>query len=272
MVATVVSVCCRLCASERSEPAFEHPSPLLRCLDCGLVYRDGETAATYDESYYDSGGYRTYFSRASQWRREARQRLSWLLAAVSPRRLLEAGCAGGFFLAEARRAGIEASGVELSPAAAEYARAELGAPVAIGAFEDLYLSDRFDAVCAFHVLEHAVDPRRFLARAHDLLAPEGWLALEVPNIESARAIEDGEDWFALEPEYHLSHFSPATLTRLVREEGFAPVRCDTVFAHHYSPPRQLLGPFGRASLRAAGSLRSVHPSLGDHVRLLARRR
>jgi SAM-dependent methyltransferase len=269
VVATAVVTGCRICASTRAVSAFGR---LLRCLDCGLVYREGAATADYDARYYESGGYRAYFSRSTQWRREARRRLRWLLAAARPRSLLEAGCAGGYFVAAARRARIVARGVELSPVAAEHARSALGVPVAIGAFEDLHLSERFDAVCAFHVLEHVADPHRFLARAHGLLAPGGWLALEVPNVESARALGEGERWFALEPEYHLSHFGPRTLVRLVLEEGFAPERCDTVFAHHYAPPRLLLGPFGRASVRAAGSLRSVDPSRGDFLRLLARRR
>lgn len=239
-----------------------------------MVAPAGNAVSTYDEAYFASGGYRSYFERAPQWRYEACRRLAWLLPHARPRRLLEVGCAGGFFVAHARELGIDAEGVELSAAAAEYAKRRLGIPVTLGAFEETELIDGFDAVCAFHVLEHAPNAHRFLEKAYAVLVPGGWLALEVPNVESARARREGELWFGHQPDYHVYNFSPRALAEVVAEAGFALVHCDTIFPRHYFRPSRTVSPPGLANLfqdwRAARTLRTVHASLGDHIRLLAR--
>jgi SAM-dependent methyltransferase len=265
-----------LCGCEREQPAFSQPSSFRRCSSCGLVYWASAVPAPLldDDALFATGYYANYFGRARQWRLEARKRLRWLLAGQSPRRLLEVGCAGGYFLEAARRAGLEVCGVEVSPFAARRPR-ELGIPVAVGRFEEVELAGGFDAVCAFHVLEHVRDPRAFLSRAWRLLRPGGRLALEVPNICSLEAARAGAGWYALKPGYHLWHFGPGTLTRLLREVGFVPERCETLFSRYYVSLRNRGRPFPlrelARGLRATGSPRSVHPSLGDHVRVLARR-
>jgi SAM-dependent methyltransferase len=255
----VTAVSCCVCGSRRRTFAAAH---LARCVECGLVYTPAPPEAGYDGGYYETGGYHAYFSRAGQWRYEATRRLRWVAAGHRPRRLLEAGSAGGFFLEAAMRAGIEAEGVELSAASARYARNELGVAVVEASFEEAELRGPFDAVCAFHLLEHVPDPKRFLAKARSVLAAGGRLALEVPNIESAWATRTGVEWPGLQPEYHRWHFSPRTLTRLVTSAGFVLERCDTLFARFYARPLQ--------RLRRLTVLPAVHPALGDNIRLLAR--
>lgn len=274
MTVTAPTVCI-LCASWRWEAAFPQPSPLRRCTNCGLVFTAGapDTTPPYGEEYFSGSGYDSYFARAGQWRHEAKKRLDWLLGASSPRRVLEIGCAGGFFVEAARAAGIEALGVESSEPAARYAGRTVGVPVVHGRFEEADLDGPFDAVCAFHVVEHVDDPRALLERARTLIGSGGWLALEVPNIESAAARVEGLDWPGLQPANHRWHFSPGTLARFVAEAGFRVIRCDTVLARFYSRPvRRLRGAVGE--IRTAvqlRSLRAVHPAFGDHIRLLARR-
>jgi 2-polyprenyl-3-methyl-5-hydroxy-6-metoxy-1,4-benzoquinol methylase len=265
---------CPVCARQSWGPAIARVTELQRCRHCGFVERrhepEGDWANLYDSDYYPS-----YFQRADQWRFEARRRLSWIRLHHQPHRALEIGSGGGYFVQTARRTGIEAQGVELSPVAARHARDVLGVPVSTGAFEATTFDSRFDLVAAFHVLEHVTDPRAFLTDAFALLAPGGVLALEVPNVESAGARAEGADWPHLLPAHHLSHFAPPTLLRLAAQAGFVPLTCDTVFEHHYRPPAQLARRAGVAQLlrtrRQTGGLRSSHHELGDHVRLLARR-
>jgi len=268
-------IACQLCGSSSFTHVFAALPALQRCLHCGLVAGRSDARASYDEDYFANGGYRAYFDRAPQWRFEARRRLRWLQASARPRRLLEIGCAGGFFLAEARRSGVEVHGVELSSVAARHAREVLALPLTEGAFEEAELPHGFDAVCAFHVLEHVAEPRRFLEKAHGLLSPGGVLALEVPNIASARAARAGSRWADIQLDHHRWHFTPSTLARLVCETGFAMEHCETVFLRHYRPPAARIS---RAQLalatqdwRAARSLRTVHPSAGDYLRLLTRK-
>ncbi|MDG4839709.1 class I SAM-dependent methyltransferase [Micromonospora sp. WMMD967] len=248
---------------------------LRRCEGCGFSWTAPDQTAvdhSYDEDYFASGGYDDYF-RAEPRRFEAKRRLRWLLSTVRPTVLLEAGCAGGYFLEAAHHAGITASGIEVSHAAARFARDHLHMPVQQGYFETIAPTLTADAVCAFHVLEHVEDPRAFLHAAHTTLTPGGWLALEVPNIASAAAQRLGTAWSGLQPRYHRWHFTPDSLVRLVTDAGFEVVRQDTTVFRYYMPQRYRLRHARHllpADLIGLRSPRLTHPRLGDLLRVLAR--
>ncbi|MFI7024735.1 class I SAM-dependent methyltransferase [Micromonospora sp. NPDC049900] len=267
---------CALCGRDgRAAPALD--GVLRRCTDCGFLWTAGPAVPPdelYDEAYYLTDGYQDYFASSRQRRFEAGRRLRWLSSVVRPSVLVEAGCAGGYFLEAARGAGFTVTGVEVSRVAAAFAVEHLGVPVRQGYFEQVAPSLRADVVCAWHVLEHVDDPRRFLQAAREVLTPGGWLALEVPNIASAAATRLGHQWPAVAPEYHRWHFTPTTLTRMLRQTGFEVVSYDTVFSRFYWRPmarlrqaRDLLV----ADVAASRSPRMRHPLLGDLLRVFARR-
>ena len=269
---------CPLCASASTIRAYAEISSLERCLECGLVWlREVGEVSQYEGAFLtDSGYYSAYFARSEQWRHEAHLRLQWLLAHAQPATLLEVGSAGGFFLEATREAGIDGLGIEPSADGSKFARDELGVPVLTGSFEEVDVTGPFDAICAFHVLEHVRAPETFLARARELLPGGGWLALEVPNIDSARARRDGVRWFNLVPEYHRWHFSPPTLARLVESAGFMVESVDTAFPRHYFRFRRVATVSGLRSIladvRSKPTLRRTHPTTGDYLRLVARAR
>jgi 2-polyprenyl-3-methyl-5-hydroxy-6-metoxy-1,4-benzoquinol methylase len=268
---------CLVCGGQRHTPALD--GLLRRCETCTVRWTAAGTtdaSGLYDASYYDGANYHDYFANAPQWSFEAARRLRWLLAAVRPVSLVEAGPAGGFFLRAARDAGIAAEGVEVSATAARYAGDRLGVPVRLGRFEATTWDRPVQAVCGFHVLEHVEDPGAFLEAAAGVLVPGGWLALEVPNIASAQACRLGADWPGLRIPYHRWHFTPLSLARLLTGRGFEIVRQDTVFASYYVRLSRRVSRYGLASgwqaLRAGGRPRAPHPDCGDYIRILAQRR
>ncbi len=263
---------CGICGSDRSEPLLPDVDAVVRCSNCGVGYTIVPQPAGA-EDLFNEGPYPAYFERPEQWRHEARVRLGWLLRHARPTRLMEVGCAGGFFVEAAGEAQIDALGVELSPVAASYAREMLGVTVHTGPFEQLASSDSFDAVCAFHVLEHVRDPTVFLRRVAERLEPGGVLGLEVPNIASARARWTRGAWVGLQVEHHLWHFSPDSLQSLVEGAGLVVRAVDTVSPRLYMRSRARVSRGGLAllgqDLLALRSPRTTHPSRGDYLRLLA---
>ncbi|MFK3979300.1 methyltransferase domain-containing protein [Micromonospora sp. NPDC050397] len=247
---------------------------LWRCGSCAFSWTAADSpppVELYDESYFQGEGYEDYFLSGPR-RFESGRRLRWLLSVARPSSLVEAGSAGGFFVEAARGVGIAAEGVEVSESAARFARERLGVPVRVGCFEVVAPVRSVEAVCAFHVLEHVEEPREFLRAARDALVPGGWLALEVPNIASAAAGRLGHAWPGLQPRYHRWHFSPESLTRLVRECGFRIVRQDTAVFRYYMPARyrwRHLHHLLPADLVGIRSPRLTHPRLGDLLRVVA---
>jgi SAM-dependent methyltransferase len=151
---------------------------------------------------------------------------------VTPGRILDVGCSTGRFLALARDAGWEASGVELSPLASSFARDKWGLEVVTGQLADApFTRGSFDAITLHHVLEHIPDPKGFLAmEVLPLLRPGGVLVLEVPNFTSLESRVNRELWQDLRPMEHLYHFSPSTLSHMVVSAGFEVLRVRTKMA------------------------------------------
>jgi SAM-dependent methyltransferase len=91
----------------------------------------------------------------------------------------------------------------------------------------------FDVVHMSHVLEHCIDPRKALAEARSLLAPNGTLVIEVPNNEDA---DFGPTWPWADVPRHLNFFTRQSLTGLLASEGLRVTATHFVgFSRHYHP-------------------------------------
>lgn len=249
-----------------------------QCADCGLIFRPRSLDAT--RAIYEGGAYegRTEYAAdetIDERRGNARTRLAWLRGYVRDGRLLDIGAAGGAFVLEAKQAGFDAFGVEPTPRFAEHARSELGVDVRDGRLEDLELADAsLDVATMWHVLEHIPEPRAALELVRDKLKAGGRLVAEVPNVDSVAAHEDGERWTHLDPDVHVSQFSPASLRLLLERTGFADVEMRT-FAHgsyltlgERWAPRHVAHRLRLARGRALGL---SHPTRHEFLRVVARR-
>jgi SAM-dependent methyltransferase len=117
------------------------------------------------------------------------QRYEFAAARLRPEgRVLDAGCGVGYgtaFLTD--RGAARAVGVDLAEEALEVARERFARPAITWIREDCQALEAaaahgpFDLVCDLENLEHLPDPRRFLARAAALLAPDGVLVTSTPN-------------------------------------------------------------------------------------------
>jgi SAM-dependent methyltransferase len=100
-------------------------------------------------------------------------------------KLLELGCLTGHFLALARDAGYEPTGIEPDPSAAEYARRRFDVMVHETVIPDLQLDDRtFDVIAMFHVMEHLTEPMETLVHLRRILTDTGLLAIEIPIMDT----------------------------------------------------------------------------------------
>ena len=206
---------------------------IVRCASCDLVFRaeppgEQDLPAIYDEDYFrdrpdgaDRHGYADYVRDASLHRANARRRLRRLAAhAEGSGRLFDVGCAAGFFVDEARRAGWDAAGCDVSDAMVEFATSELGVPVVRASFTRTDADAPYDAITMWDYIEHSLDPRRDLEHAQEQLRPGGVLALSTGDIGSLVARLTGRRWHLLTPEHHNFFFDERTLRRLLHETGF----------------------------------------------------
>ncbi len=217
---------CLLCASSADvRLSFELTRPVYACRACGLMFapRPASISAgdAFPEEYYRGGVYADYTLDRLANHRNAQRVLTELEQRASGRRLLDVGCALGFFLEAAQHRGWETRGLEVSPWAAERARRELDLAVDLGSIEsppaDL---GPFDVITLWDAIEHLERPDRALAEARRLLRPGGWLALSTADSTSLVRRLTGRRWRIFQDPTHLFFFDEPTLRRLLARAGF----------------------------------------------------
>lgn len=231
---------CQVCGSRHSERKFEDPPfDVRRCTNCGLVYVTPRMTAedlereVYSEVYWKSDkprehGYADYAKDEALYLKTFRRRLRFVQShCPEPGRVLDVGCAAGYFLRVMRDAGWEVRGVELSPIAAE-ARRSLGDDAVFNGYLDAIPAERedfakhsFDLITMWDVIEHVPDPQELLRQVRQLLKPGGTLILETQNVDSAFANLLGRRWHHYKHREHLYHFNRSTVREVLGQAGFA---------------------------------------------------
>lgn len=138
-------------------------------------------------------------------------------------RALELGCSTGAYLSRLQGAGWQVTGIEPSEVASEKARTA-GFDVHTGFLGNIDLQDQyFDAVAAWMVVEHTIDPVKTLVVFRRLLKPGGQLLFSVPNVQCWEPGFFGSVWYAWEPPRHLNHFGAGRIRQILKELKYVEV-------------------------------------------------
>ncbi len=155
-------------------------------------------------------------------------RRAFLLGELRPGdRVLDLGSGAGDFTAEIARVAPKVVGIEVAEAAVARAIArhqELDfrlAPIE----GPLPLEDgAFDVVWASEVIEHVADTARWLSEIRRVLVPAGRLLVTTPSHGRLRVAIAGIERFSEPLGDHLHLYTRRSLSGLLREFGFDPVR------------------------------------------------
>lgn len=250
--------CCRLCGESRNSLVMSQGHyDYVRCSHCGLLFVRPFPGPDNLLSCYDDRGSRPVHpsddpsGEAAVHRVRFTDELDRIEAHARRGRILDIGCAWGFFLDRCKQRGWEVHGVELSRVEADYARQRFGVEVFAGPLGDARFPDRhFDVVTLWHVFEHMHDPLAVLGEIRRILKPDGVVVIAVPTPISA-------------PEYvfdsvplHLFYFDERTIRRALRQKGFRIIRI-----------RKGGGTGGVALMKRAG-IRDPKGMISRHVTLL----
>ncbi len=230
MTLIACNLACNLCGNETAErigTTDRHGEPLrtVLCQSCGLVWTDPrpnseQTRKFYAEEYrlqYKS----TYVPKRKHVYRETLRAIA-RFQEVRPHlqpgmKMLDVGCGGGFFPYVARQQGFDAQGIEPNQGFAEYASETFDVPTTNAFFQDVDIPEEsFDLVTLNHVLEHVEDPCATLGQLRKWLKTDGYLVVEVPNIEAT--------YHAPKNLFHVGHlynFNPVNLEHLGVKAGLA---------------------------------------------------
>jgi SAM-dependent methyltransferase len=223
-----VAMACPACGTATAQRYLytKNRCDILQCEACGLGRAETtgfDPAAYYTRDYFSgqhADGYADYIGAEPVLRREFARTVESIRRHVPRGRLLEIGCAYGFFLDEAARAGFEVAGIELAADAAAHARGR-GLDVTTGVADAATLErlGAFDVIVLLDVIEHLPDPRDTLALCERHLKPGGIIALTTGDFGSVLARMTGASWRLMTPPQHLWFFSADSMRRLASSLG-----------------------------------------------------
>jgi 2-polyprenyl-3-methyl-5-hydroxy-6-metoxy-1,4-benzoquinol methylase len=127
---------------------------------------------------------------------------------------------GGFAYHLAQRGYGPVTIVDLDPRAAEAATLIPDCAFRQCAFEDVEVTaGPFAVIVMSQILEHAIDPLDWLRRARSLIAPDGVLAIALPNFGGIYRLLGERDPMIIPP-VHLNYFTLKSLTLALDARGF----------------------------------------------------
>ncbi len=238
---------CPVCSSQNvgREPFryrwLERDWWLERCRDCTHQFifphiTHEEQAIIFSDTYFAKDGdwscgvlNGSYQDAESELKAEAAEVLAML--PLKSGNLLDIGCAGGRFLAEANRNGFSVCGIEYNASMAEHARGLLGDDKVVQeSIDNLgkeWKVQEFDVITLMDVLEHLPYPGRVMEKASAWAKPGGYLFVRGPLVNSV-AVQMKEtarrllgrtktlDGYPLDA----NCFNKRSLTRLLELHGF----------------------------------------------------
>jgi SAM-dependent methyltransferase len=240
-----------------------------RCRDCGLertfpVPSLAELKTLYEAQYNFGGETGTLYTK---WRERFLMsylyrlwiRLDGDISFHSRRgsgRLLDVGCNEGRGLQIYTRNGFQSEGLELNELAAIQAR-QAGFKVQTCLLGDYRPANPYDVAVLSNVLEHSLDPRQMLRDVYRILTSGGKVWISCPNNRSWLRKVFGSSWINWHVPFHISHFSPETLRKLLADTGYANIEIRQItpslwaaqsfiahcFSRKGSKTRQLRNPF-----------------------------
>jgi len=201
--------------------------PICKCRSCDVGRVDIEH---FDPSeYYDSGyflgkykhSYIDYLASEETLTREFKRTVEFVRAnGPSLGKLLEIGCAYGFFLQEASRH-YEVFGVEIAEDAARYCKSSGLSGVKSGVLEreDLARIGPLDVVVMLDVIEHIDNVEETIEMIAGSLRVGGSFVVTTGDWGSLLARAMGPKWRLMAPPMHLWYFSPENLMKLGQRFG-----------------------------------------------------
>lgn len=135
-------------------------------------------------------------------------------------KLLDVGCAAGFFLDFARKDGFQVFGAEFSSDLAKYGQNALNLDIRIGTLKEAaYEDNSFDIVTLIGVIEHLPDGNEIMDEVARILKPGGSFIVLTENAESWVAKKLKVKWNGYMPPEHLCYYSPVSLKKVAELRG-----------------------------------------------------
>jgi len=198
---------------------------LYQCNECKCRFFDDKEYGVniydiYDKYPQNMQYMNSIFVKSMYWSCQKNRIIKYL--DDSPTSVLDVGCRTGDFLMHFNP-DIIRDGVEITKEYACIAR-DRGLNIYNNRLEDVKFNKTYEVVSAFGILEHLVEPFKFLDKCSELVAINGVLIIAIPTYENIKTYLidrlSNVRWLMYSPPEHLNLFSKLFLDKYLKEKGF----------------------------------------------------
>jgi 2-polyprenyl-3-methyl-5-hydroxy-6-metoxy-1,4-benzoquinol methylase len=230
---------CPLCSSEKIYLHLRCPDHFIskevfqidKCMECGFEFTQDYPEEEEIDKYYESEDYISHSNTSKGFSNKLyrlarnimlRRKMGIIrnVTGLKKGKLLDIGSGTGHFADTMKKADWQVNGIEINEKARSFSNSNFGlgvkGPESISTFQPL----SFDCITLWHVLEHFHDPFTYASDIIQLLKPEGFCIIALPNSNSYDAKYYGSFWAAFDVPRHLWHFNPSTFRLFSEKTGF----------------------------------------------------
>ncbi len=215
---------CPFCLKKAVITKFDN---VLKCNKCKIMFQKRNTinnssSDIYGIDYFQGRIYNNYFNEEIERKRRFEKKIK-LISGYLPRngRVLDVGCAAGFFLTVMKKFGYETYGLDISSAACKFAMDSYALDIFKGdILKAEYRDNFFDVITLWDVLEHLSDPELVLSEIFRIMKSRGLMVIETLNIDSWNFKLLKSRWPLYSPDYHLFYYNTKFLIMLLNKTGF----------------------------------------------------
>ncbi len=198
---------------------------ITQCDKCGFVFQNPRPSVKILSNYYKSEPFSVAYERGTKiiptttYNRFVRVEKFWYDSNITPKgKILDLGTHTGQFLLFLKERNYECVGIELSEKAAETGHEWYDVNIIVGDIKDLdkiFERRSIQFITIFHLLEHLTDFPAFFEKISYVLAPNGIINIEIPDL--LRMNQNYPNYFYIE---HISYFTLETIDILLNRFGF----------------------------------------------------
>ena len=206
--------------TEKAGASIDCDIPVSVCNHCGFVKQinlpfstEDEFDKFYSEKYLPIN--KEYDCRDYKGDLASEKKVFNNLKLSGSKSVLDIGCGTGALVDICRKAGIDAYGCEL----VKYHYAPENPYIYFRKFESIHFpTDKFEKIVCCDVVEHVLDPIKFLKEIYRVLSPSGRCYIELPLFYH----EDGKGhWKRVE---HIWYFKPEQFETILKRCGFKDIK------------------------------------------------
>ena len=218
---------CYICGSDKIKSLYDFMEiKIMECKSCRVNFLNPfpdyeKIKSIYTKEYYNSWGINNNTESLSKMKKTtARNWLDKVCKYKKSGKLLDVGCAMGYFMETADERGLEPYGVELSEFSYKIAKEKFPGKVFNGILEKApFENNYFDIIVMSDLIEHIRDPLRILKKANQLLKDDGILMISTPNNRDFSRMILQNKWMHYKIE-HLFYYSVRSIGILLEKQGF----------------------------------------------------